>query len=135
MLMDPKTRIKSPALTLWLTAGIGLLLLAYGGVCLVIGAGVDDAMTRALDRFPENGTGALISVARSADFPLKDRNRAVWALGQLGNVRALAPLESLRTGKPCDHAVAVCQRELKKAIRQCRGGVNITRWAWRKFVL
>jgi hypothetical protein len=112
-----------------------LLLFAYGSVCLIIGAGVGDAMTRALERFPENGTDALIFVAGSADFTLKARNRAIWALGQIGDVRALGRLESLRTGKPCDHGAAVCQHELRKAIRQCRGGVNITRWAWKPFVL
>jgi len=135
ILLDSKARIRRPALIFWFAAGMVLLLLAYGGVCLVIGAGVGDAMARALDRFPENGTEALISKAGSAEFPLKDRNRAIWALGQLGDVRALAPLESLKTGKPCDHAAAVCQHELRKAIRQCRGGVNITRWAWKPFVL
>ena len=133
--MDSKARIRRPALILWLAAGMVFLLLAYGSVCLVIGAGVSDVVHAARRGFPGNSTDVLISVAGSADFPLKLRNRAIWALGQLGDFRALAPLESLKTGKPCDHAAAVCQYELRKAIRQCRGGVNITRWAWKPFVL
>jgi len=133
--MDAKTTIRRPAFMIACAAGAGILLLGYGVMCLAIGAGVDNAMKKALEKFPGNGTEALITVARSADFPLKARNRAIWALGQLGDVRALAPLESLWTGKPCDHAVAVCQYELRKAIRQCRGGVNITRWAWKPVVL
>lgn len=118
----------------WLWAGAALLLTIYVGIYSVIGAGVYGAQTEALDSFPEKGEDALISVAVSADLPLKDRNRAVWVLGQLGDVRALAPLESLWNAEPCDHAVAVCQREVGKAIRQCRGGFNPTRWAWRPFV-
>ncbi len=74
-------------------------------------------------------------MVNSGATPLRDRNRAIWAIGQLGDRRALPPLEGLVTGAPCDHAAAVCQYELKKAIRQCRGGVNITRWAWKRFVV
>jgi hypothetical protein len=53
------------------------------------------------------------------------KNEAVWTLGQLADSRALPALESLRTGIPCsrpcrkdDH---ICQYELEKAIRGCRG--------------
>jgi hypothetical protein len=115
-------------------AGIGLLLLAYGGVCLVIGAGVGDVLKSARGGFPGNGTDALVAMMISMSYPLEERNRAVWALGQLGDPRALPPLEGLVTGAPCDHAAAVCQYELRKAIRQCRGGVSVTRWAWKPFV-
>ncbi len=133
--MEAKAGKKGRGPGIWLAAGVGLLLLAYGGMCLVIGAGVDKAAGKARRSFPGDPGTALIAVATSENFPFKDRNRAIWALGQLGDVRALAPLEALLTGKPCDHAAAVCQRELRKAIRQCRGGVNLTRWAWRKSVL
>lgn len=133
--MDPKAPIKRPALTRWLMLGVGLILLAYGGVCLVIGAGVDDVLEKARVRFSGNDTNALVAMMNSSDIPLKDRNLAVWALGQLGDTRAAASLEKLLTGKPCDHATVVCQRELRKAIRQCRGGANVTRWAWKPFVL
>jgi len=63
------------------------------------------------------------------------RNHAIWALGQLGDKRALPSLEKLYTGEPCDHSKYVCQYELKKAIKLCRGGLNITAWTWRRFVL
>ena len=118
-----------------LAAVVGVVFLAYGGICLAIGAGMDDAVTKAKLTFPGDPEEALIAMATSEDVVLKDRNRAIWALGQLGDVRALAPLESLLTGKPCDHSAAVCQREVKKALRLCHGGVNITRWAWRKSVV
>jgi hypothetical protein len=135
MLMDLKVRFRLPALPRWLMAGIGLLLLAYGGVCLVIGAGVGDVLKTARRGFPGNGMAALVAMVNSSSTPLKDRNKAVWALGQLGDPQALAPLEGLVTGSPCDHAATICQYELRKAIRQCRGGVNLTRWIWRRSVL
>ena len=95
----------------------------------------DMSIDKARDRFSGNDTNALVAMMNSSDIPLKDRNLAVWALGQLGDTRAAASLEKLLAGKPCEHASAVCQRELKKAIRHCRGGANVTRWAWKPFVL
>lgn len=133
--MQVKAGEKRHGLGVWLAAGIGIPFLAYAGICLAIGAGVDDAVGRARVSFPGDPGKALIAVATSEDFPLKDRNRAIWALGQMGQVRAVAPLETLLTGKPCDHATAVCQRELRRAVRQCRRGVNLTRWTWRRSVL
>ncbi|OGD13555.1 MAG: hypothetical protein A2V76_06385 [Candidatus Aminicenantes bacterium RBG_16_63_14] len=133
--MNGRIRAKRSALILGFVAGAGILILAYGVMCLAIGAGVDDALEKARGRFSENDTDGLVAMMNSSDIPLKDRNLAVWALGQLGDTRATASLEMLLTGKPCDHASAVCQRGLKKAIRQCRGGVNISSWAWKPFVL
>src|SRR4030042_6144564 len=135
MIMDPKARIRRPALPLWLLAGTGLLLLAYGVMCLAIGTGVDDVLEKARGGFSGKDTNALVAMMNSNDITLKDRNLAVWALGQLGDPRALPSLEDLVTGGPCDHAAGGCQHELRKAIRQCRGGVNITRWAWKPLVL
>jgi hypothetical protein len=135
MPMDPKASKGRPALILACAVGAGILLLGYGVMCLAIGAGVDGVLEKARDRFSGNDTNALVAMMNSSDIPLKDRNLAVWALGQLGDTRAAASLEKLLTGKPCEHASAVCQRELKKAIRHCRGGANVTRWAWKPFVL
>jgi len=112
----------------------GLLVLAYGIICWTIGSGVNDVLSRAARHHPGKGSEALIAVMTSEEFPLGERNRAVWALGQLGDAEAVPSLEALVTGKPCEHATSICQYELKKAIRQCRGGLNITRWAWRPFV-
>ena len=133
--MKPLSRPLKTVLVRGLALGAGLLVLAYGLVCWVIGSGVDDALSRASRRFPGLGSDALIAVMNSGEFPLKERNRAVWALGQLGDAKAVSSLEAQLTGRPCDHAAGVCQYELKKAIRQCRGGLNVTRWAWRKSVL
>lgn len=67
----------------------------------------------------------LVSLLESGRGSFEKRNRAIWALGQLAEPRALRALEALRTGIPCktpcrkdDH---ICQYELDKAIRWCRG--------------
>jgi hypothetical protein len=132
--MNKRSRTIRSALFISSAVGVGILFLAYGVMCLAIGVGVDEALERAHGHYSGEDTAALVAMMNSGDIPLKDRNLAVWALGQLGDTRAGASLEKLLTGEPCDHDSAICQRELKKAIRHCRGGVNITRWAWKPFV-
>jgi len=68
----------------------------------------------------------------------RSRNRAVWALGQLGDGRALPVLKKYYTGRvparePIDRMMS--QRELKKAIRLAAGGLNITAFVWRNGIL
>ncbi|MDH4195923.1 MAG: hypothetical protein OEW05_00790 [Candidatus Aminicenantes bacterium] len=133
--MKPGSRPLKTALVRGWAPGAGLLFLAYGLVCWMIGSGVEDVLSRASRKFPGQGSDSLIAMVNSEEFPLKERNRAVWALGQLGDAKAVASLEALLTGKPCEHATSICQYELKKAIRQCRGAFNVARWAWKKFVL
>jgi len=118
-----------------LAVAIGLIAIGYGGICFGIGSAVEGAVSKARLSFPGDPAEALIAVATSENILLKDRNRAIWALGQLGDARALAPLGSLLTGKPCDHSAAVCQHELRKALRLCHGGVNLTRWTWKRSTL
>jgi len=135
--MNVRSRPVRSALIVGCAAGAGLLFLTFGVMCVAIGGGVAGVLERARDNYSGDDTDALIAMMNAGDIPLKDRNRAVWALGQSGDQRATVHLEKLLTGGPCDHAhaSAVCQYELKKALRQCRGGINITRWAWRPFVL
>jgi hypothetical protein len=63
---------------------------------------------------------------------LRERNRAVCALGQIGDRRALPVLQKHYSGKPCDHGSALCQRELGKAIELVEGGVNATALVWKR---
>jgi len=46
---------------------------------------------------------------------LEERNTAVWALGQIGDKKALEVLKKSYTGEPCDHTKYLCQHELEKA--------------------
>ena len=70
----------------------------------------------AVREYPGDGVQALIAYVDTEGYPLADRNRAVWALGQLGDARATPTLESHYSGSQCDHTRRLCQHELKKAI-------------------
>lgn len=108
-----------------------LVLCAYVGLGLLIGNGVRGAV--AFARAGESGgpVESLMQVADSEKYGLRDRNRAIWALGQLGDPAALPVLEGLATGEKCDHATGVCQKEVRKALEACRGGVNLSAPLWR----
>jgi HEAT repeat protein len=78
--------------------------------------------------YPGDRIEALMTYVESKNHSLRQRNRSVWALGQIGDKRALPVLEKYRTGKPCDHDATLCQREVGKAIKLCRGSLNATAW-------
>ena len=109
----------------------GLTVAAYITISFMIASGVRAAETAALRETPGDPVVALIAYVDTPSHILRERNRAVWALGQLGDRRALPVLEKYFTGEPCRHDEALCQRELAKAIRLCRGGVNPTAFLWR----
>jgi hypothetical protein len=119
----------------WLLRGMAgagaLLIVALLAVSWAIASGVRAASGVAVREYRGDPITALIAFAGSPSQSVRDRNRAVWALGQLGDARALAILERHYTGKPCDHNRELCQRELKKAIHLCRGGLNLPALVWR----
>lgn len=77
--------------------------------------------TAAQARFGGSRTEALVAMAQAPDVPLKSRNRAIWALGESGETRALPALLALDDGRDCDHTRRVCQHEVRKAIGKLRG--------------
>ncbi len=86
----------------------------------------------AKQRHTGDAVEALLACAEDSSLSLKERNRAIWALGQLGDRRALSVLRAHQTGQPCDHVNRPCERELDKAIALLDGGVNVTAWVWRE---
>lgn len=101
-------------------AAFALLCAGFVVTKVVITTEVDCICSLAEGEFPGDRLAALIAVAQSPHQSLARRNRAVWALGQLGDARAVEPLEGLLTGLPCDHDHFVCQREVRKALSVCR---------------
>jgi len=75
--------------------------------------------------FKKDKIESLLEVIESEDYSLKEKNKAVWALGVLKDKRALPRLEALHTAKECNHEEELCQYEIKKAIlkikREFRG--------------
>lgn len=104
------------------------VLTVFGWACWNIYSGVKEISAEATQEYSGNRIEALIEYMQSEKHSLKDRNRAVWALGQIGDKRALSMLEKLYIGEPCDHDKYLCQRELKKAIDMCKGGLNVCSW-------
>jgi len=115
---------------LTLAALVCLVLLGVG-ISLLIGHQVRGVIDIAQAAESGDSVTALLAMANSTRYPLSARNRAIWALGQLGDPRALEPLEQLSTGEECDHASDLCQHELVKAIGLCRGGRNVGALIWR----
>ena len=77
---------------------------------------------------------ALIVQLNDENQGFRSRNSAIWALGQLGDNRALPVLQRYYTGnipskEPLDKSIS--QYELKKAINLTNGGFNITAIFWR----
>lgn len=112
-------------------AAISLPIIGFFALCLVIGMGVRGAVSHAQSRFPGDPVSALISVATDDEAGSRDRDRAIWALGQLGSSEALPVLQTLVTGEPCDHDRLICQKEVLKAIEACSGSTNIGAVIWR----
>lgn len=71
--------------------------------------------------YPGDNVAALLAYVQSDSHTLKERNHAIWALGQSRDTRALPVLKRYYTGEACIHEQDLCQYELKKALELCRG--------------
>jgi hypothetical protein len=68
----------------------------------------------------------------------KKRNRAIWALGHLGDPQALPVLEKYFTEVPEGREPVnstLSQYELYKAINQCKGATNLPRLVWQRLLI
>ena len=98
-----------------------IVLLAMVAVAeFLIGLGVGNFSQTAQAHFPGKRVEALMAMVECETCNLRDRNHAVWALGQLDDSRALPVLEKYYTGSKCDHQKHPCQKTLKTALRHLR---------------
>jgi hypothetical protein len=102
--------------------------------CTWIGFEVKNQCQEAKREYGGDCETALISLLGDEQQSFRLRNDAIWALGQLGDSRALPDLESFYTGvipprEPLDKGIS--QYELKKAINLVSGGKNIPALLWR----
>ena len=107
---------------------LAFLLVAFVMVRFSIRSSVKEISAEATQQYPGDRVEALITYVNSENHSLRQRNRAVWALGQIGDEYALPTLEKSYTGGHCNHDTCLCQRELEKAIKLCEGGFNATAW-------
>jgi hypothetical protein len=91
----------------------------------------------ATQKYPGDKVGALMMSVETEKYGYdahlyKANNHAFWALGQLGDKRALPFLKKLSTGRPCDHETNLCQGEIKEAIEKLEtNGFNLPAFLFR----
>ncbi|QQS39113.1 HEAT repeat domain-containing protein [Candidatus Woesebacteria bacterium] len=114
--------------------GVSVLVLFFVITCTWIGFDVKTTCQSAKEEYGGDCTEALSSLLDDENRGFKARNSAIWALGQLGDKKALPVLESYYTGviperEPLSDSIS--QYELKKAIKLASGGINITSLFWK----
>jgi len=88
-------------------------------------------------KYPGDKVEALMMSVETEEYGYnahryKMNNHIFWALGQLGDKRALPLLRNLLTGEPCDHETNLCQGEIQEAIQQLeRNQFNLPKFLWR----
>jgi len=130
-----QTPKKALRITAWIVGiMVGLVILAYIGINLIIGLGVRGESSRAVARFGGDRVEALIAEVDCETCDIRDRNHAVWALGQLTDKRALPVLYKYYTGNPCEHRTQICQYELSTAIKWTEGNSFMLPRLWRPWI-
>lgn len=101
----------------------------------IIGQSVRETCFKAQLKYEETCVIALMDTLNNPRETYTDRNNAIWALGQIGDSRALDLLHSYYKGeKPRNHEnleQEISQYELYRAIKLLEGGVNLTAFIWR----
>lgn len=115
---------------------IGVIIVAFFFLLSVsiIGYSVKEYCQMAQAKYEGDCVNVLISYLEDENNDMSNRNSAVWALGQLGDKRALPVLESYYTGyngERCNRSQELSQLELKRAIGYMHGNLNITPFFWR----
>jgi hypothetical protein len=96
--------------------------------------GVKDITYQAKSKFGNDNVQALISLANSNEFSFKLRNRAIWALGQIGDKRALPTLNRLNSKIPQTKQQnpnnELVRYTIEKSINQINCNLIVTRWMY-----
>ena len=100
---------------------IGATLFLFFGLRIWIKSDVKQVCESAMNKFEGNKKEALLLVLKSDSIALREKNKAIWALGHLKDTTALPFLRTLRMGEECNHDKFVCQIELTKTIQNLEG--------------
>ncbi len=135
MSLKPSSRLKRQLLT-----GTAVVVLAVAVAIVVFSLSIELGLQRvcevATQKHPGERMHALLACVESKESSCHEKCRALWALGQLGDIRALPSLREHVTGKPCDHENDVCcQGELREAIHKLEANsFNLPAFLWRGIV-
>jgi hypothetical protein len=103
-------------------------------ICAQIGYDVKKRCEMAQSRYGGECVDALMYQVAD-DSSQYGKNSAIWALGQLGDKKALSFLEKYDTGKLLPKRESwnegISQYELRKAIKLLKGGFNLSAFIWR----
>ena len=136
--MSLKSKSRLRRILLWgipivlLVCVVGLILLSFW-----IELGVKKVCRVAAQKYPGDKVEALMMSVETKEYGYKAyrysvNNRAFWALGQLGDKRALPFLRKFVTSEPCDHETNLCQGEITKAINKLEtNGFNLPKFLFR----
>jgi hypothetical protein len=115
-------------------AGVVIFLLFFMATGILIGNQVKKSCQQAQTIYQSDCVNSLILFLNDETQSFQQRNSAIWALGQLGDRRALPVLQKYYTGNIINKErleKTISQYELKKAINLAEGGLNITAVFWR----
>ncbi|MBN1162473.1 hypothetical protein JXA34_01875 [Patescibacteria group bacterium] len=119
----------------WSVLGTGFFILTFLITTTWIGVDVRERCMMAQSKYEGDCVGALTKVVDNQESSNREKNYAIWALGQLGDKRALPVLLKYYTGKIPDrepYDAGISQYGLKKAIKLIDGGFNISAVVWRR---
>ena len=96
-------------------------------------SGVKKTCLQARKEYQEDCLSSLIKVVESDNHSFREKNSAIWALGQIADSKALPFLFELEKTLPeqerCSYDRFICRHEVEKAIKWCTQG-NITNWMY-----
>ena len=126
--------ISKPKLEIAIAITCITVLVLYGFGARLIFKGVQLYTNEAQAVYGGDAVGALIALVEDESASFEQRNSAIWALGQLGNARALPTLTQLNTAEkqepPYDSTSYIIQYSVEKAIKQING-FSLIRWIYR----
>lgn len=126
-------KIKKPLIAILLSSvAIVLVVVMYG--LFIIYKEVQTTCTTATQKYKKTTcVESLIGVLESDTATPKEKNDAIWALGQMADKRALPTLKAMYKGVPDGREPlneVVSQYEIAKAIKWCEEG-NLTHYMYR----
>lgn len=128
-----KQQIKNLIIYL-ISIGVVFFLFVFLLSVNIIGHSVKQHCQLAQQKYEGDCVEALINYLDDENNDFTSRNSAIWALGQLGDERALPVLKKYYTGysgERCNRSKCLAQLELKRAIGYMEGNLNITTFFWR----